>query len=249
MEDRIQIIADTHEPGSLETFLWMLQGTIYSTGDHIPSGMSGPERELVDKLKASGVKDVRPELQRMYQEDPDYRKAVDESYQKTIMNQNIRKKALEQSKVRIISAAGNQDFAVGKKIVENYGGENILHDFKDAGLEFVFEPTVYPVGDTAVVLVPHNPEYRGDKRTFEEISEEITTDENIEEVLDSAERVLILSHQSIDCSAMGLPKEKVDAFTEPGNRALITAYYDAARQLVGPENVQLIHGHHHKPHL
>jgi hypothetical protein len=272
MKDATEVMADTHEPGSLETVLSCVEPradhVIYSTGDHIPSGMKGPEREMVDSLRASGVKDVRPALEKAYKEDPEYRKAVDAHYQKTVVNMRARIQALKNLKVGVITGAGNQDFAVGKKIKENYGGPDIFKDFdfsrmapllddeyeKYIGLKFVLQPDACMEGETAVVFVPHNPAYRKDKRPFEEILEEcrkpgFENDKIVwQEPIRRSERVLILSHQSIDCTRMGLPDEARDAYTDPGNRALITFFYEFACEAVGAENVQLVHGHHHKPY-
>ncbi len=273
---KVDIFADTHEPGSLETLLYFLRhgstskggsfsaGAIYSTGDHIPSGMRGPERELVDKIRAEGVKDVRPFLAKKYEEDPEYRTRVDAHNQKTIVNQNARKEVLRQKRRKIISCAGNQDIVVGRKLKEKYGGENILEDFKDTGLNFWLTPGVSKEYEMAFLMVPYSLDLRTDKRQFEEIREEVKSSEYLSKVKKAiekkyvsfeqksvsakTERITILSHQSIDCTGMGLPEEARDAYTEPGNRALITAYYELACELVGPENVQLVHGHHHKPY-
>jgi hypothetical protein len=258
---KIEIIADTHEPGSLETILWFLgmkhgvgkpRDYVYSTGDHIPSGMKGPEREYVDKLRGKkGVKNVGPFLAKRYEEDPEYREAVDVHNQKTIVNQNARKKVIYESGIKIRSCAGNQDWIVGKKIKDRYGGENILEDFGGTGLEFALAPTATSKGNTFMIMLPYDLAAKKEKRSYEElmreVRKELETDPKFTET--PYKRVLILSHQSIDCTGMGLPDEARDAYTESLNRVIITAHYEAARDLVGPENVQLVHGHHHTPYM
>ena len=262
MNRQIQIIADTHEPGSLEGLLWVAERVIYSTGDHIPSGMHGADRKMVDKIRAAGVKDVGPALAKAYEEDPEFRKASDADYMKTIANMATRRLAIKHKKAHILSGAGNQDFSVGAKIRDKYQGPDVFEYFDSVdadncpmpelenwvGMHFSFDPTVYMEDRTAVLLVPHNPGYRKDKRPFEEIKGEMQEDEGVCSELDKAERVLLLSHQSIDCTAMGLPEGKRDAFTDPGNRALIETYHQAACARVGAQNVQMVHGHHHTPH-
>ncbi len=187
----------------------------------------------------------------------------------TIANMETRRLAIKHSKAHILSCAGNQDFSVGAKIKDKYQGPDVFEYFDSVdagncpmpelenwvGLKFSFDPTVYMEGKTAVLLVPHNPGYRKDKRPFEEIKEGIQEDEGVCSELDNAERVILLSHQSIDCTGMRLPEGKRrnafterDAFTEPGNRALIETYHQAACARVGAQNVQMVHGHHHKPH-
>ncbi|MEE9525452.1 MAG: hypothetical protein V3V78_02480 [Candidatus Woesearchaeota archaeon] len=260
---KIQIIGDTHEPGSLETMLWFLGDEVYSTGDHIPSGMSGADRKMVDKLRAEGVKDVKPELDRLYKEDEEYRKEVDSDYAKIVANMETRRDALLKAQKHIVSCAGNQDFPVGKKVKEKYGGLDIFKDFlcgygiaeEFFGIGFYKKPEIFREGSTAIVLVPHDPSYRKDERSYEEIKEGIEKEAsegyNLELFVHdwNINRALILSHQSIDCTLMGLPEGKRDAYTEPGNRALISAYYEEACSSVGSRNVQLVHGHHHTPYM
>lgn len=265
MEGGIEIIADTHEPGSLETLLGVMRSRfnpVYSTGDHIPSGMSGPDRKMVDKLRAQGVKDIAPALAKAYEEDAGYKAEVDAHYQKTIVNMDARKCALERAEVEIVTCAGNQDFAVGKKlkrygyqfdIFKDFKGNAVVDDIREKitwGLEFQFKPTAkeYEYIGTSIILVPYDEGLGKGKRAFEEIKSGISIDQGILKKIANVERVLLLSHQSPDCTLMGLPESARDAYTEPGNRALITAYYELAAGIVGPKNVQLVHGHHHTPY-
>jgi len=258
MEDRIEIFADTHEPGSLEMMLGFLDhnspsGNAYSTGDHIPSGMKGPDRELCDKLrKEKGITDVQPALVKAYEEDPEFRRASDEHYQKTIANMAMRRQALKRwmNKSPIYSCPGNQDYAVSKKMSERYGAGDVFEAAIGTMLVFIQDVSLFREGNIGVLLVPYTPSLK--KYTFEEAKEKLAEKrfkERDGSSLKGVKRFLLLSHQSIDCTAMGLPEKKRDTYTDPGNRALITHYYEFARNIVGPENVQMVHGHHHTPYV
>jgi phage host-nuclease inhibitor protein Gam len=256
--DPIKIIADTHEPGSLETLLWAFErlDTVFSTGDHIPSGMHSPDRKVVDRLKSEGVTDIQAELLKLYNEDHDYRAAVDAHYQKTIANLAIRRYALEKAEVDIVSCAGNQDFIVGRKLKKHGYTGDLFNDFrfyeKDPetgkyswGLQFEFKPFATSIGKTGILLVPYDEERSKDQRPCEEISAGIAIDKDVTQDLSDVSYVILLSHQSVDPTGMGVKPETVKAYTDSGNMALIKAYYQFARDIVGPKNVQLVHGHHH----